>query len=54
MTEESLEAAEAAEAVEETRCAATRANGRRCVNAVVPGTRYCTLPAHAALAAAAA
>jgi N utilization substance protein A len=45
---------EAAEAVEETRCVATRASGRRCVNAVVPGTPYCTLPAHAALAAAAA
>jgi hypothetical protein len=45
---------EAAEAVEETRCEAMRASGRRCVNAVVPGTRYCTLPAHAALAAAAA
>jgi hypothetical protein len=25
-------------------------NGKRCVNAAVPGTRYCSLPAHAKLA----
>jgi N utilization substance protein A len=34
-----------------TRCAALLRNGKRCVNAAVPGTRYCALPDHAALAA---
>jgi N utilization substance protein A len=32
------------------RCAALLRNGKRCVNAAVPGTRYCSLPAHARLA----
>ena len=32
------------------RCAALLRNGKRCVNAAVPGTRYCSLPAHAQLA----
>ena len=32
------------------RCAALLRNGKRCVNAAVPGTRYCSLPAHAKLA----
>ena len=30
--------------------AAILRNGKRCVNAAVPGTRYCSLPAHARLA----
>ena len=34
-----------------SRCAALLRNGKRCVNAAVPGTRYCALPDHAALAA---
>ena len=33
------------------RCAALLRNDKRCVNAAVPGTRYCALPAHARLAA---
>jgi N utilization substance protein A len=33
------------------RCAAFLRNDKRCVNAAVPGTRYCALPAHARLAA---
>jgi N utilization substance protein A len=33
------------------RCAAILANGRRCPNAALPGSRYCGLPAHQALAA---
>lgn len=32
------------------RCAAILRNGKRCVNAAIPGTRYCSLPAHARLA----
>ncbi len=32
------------------RCAAILANGKRCPNASVPGSRYCGLPAHQALA----
>ena len=32
------------------RCAALLRNGKRCVNAALPGTRYCNLPAHAKLA----
>ncbi len=31
------------------RCAAILANGKRCPNASVPGSRYCGLPAHQAL-----
>ncbi|GBD46553.1 Transcription termination/antitermination protein NusA [bacterium HR41] len=33
------------------RCAAILANGRRCPNAALPGSRYCGLPAHQALEA---
>ncbi len=33
-----------------TRCAALLRNGKRCVNAALPGTRYCSLPAHSRLA----
>jgi transcription termination/antitermination protein NusA len=33
------------------RCAAILANGKRCPNAALPGSRYCGLPAHQALAA---
>ena len=32
------------------RCAAILANGKRCPNASIPGSRYCGLPAHQALA----
>ena len=32
------------------RCAAILANGRRCPNAALPGSKYCGLPAHQALA----
>src|SRR5204863_8476468 len=32
------------------RCAPILANGRRCPNAALPGSRYCGLPAHQALA----
>ena len=32
------------------RCAALLRHGKRCVNAALPGTRYCSLPAHARLA----
>jgi N utilization substance protein A len=32
------------------RCAAVLSNGKRCPNEAVPGTRYCGLPAHQALA----
>jgi transcription termination/antitermination protein NusA len=32
------------------RCHAVLANGRRCPNAALPGSRYCGLPAHQALA----
>src|SRR5256886_3918695 len=32
------------------RCAAILANGKRCPNASLPGSRYCGLPAHQALA----
>ena len=31
------------------RCAAVLANGKRCPNASIPGSRYCGLPAHQAL-----
>ncbi|MFL5824225.1 MAG: transcription termination factor NusA [Solirubrobacteraceae bacterium] len=31
------------------RCAAVLANGRRCPNAALPGSKYCGLPAHQAL-----
>ena len=31
------------------RCAAILANGKRCPNAAIPGSRYCGLPAHQAL-----
>jgi N utilization substance protein A len=34
------------------RCAAIMSNGRRCPNASLPGSRYCGLEAHQALAAA--
>ena len=34
------------------RCQALLGSGKRCVNAAVPGTRYCALPDHAALATA--
>ncbi|MBX5468276.1 MAG: transcription termination/antitermination protein NusA [Thermoleophilaceae bacterium] len=34
------------------RCAAMLANGKRCPNAALPGSRYCGLPAHQALASA--
>jgi N utilization substance protein A len=33
------------------RCAAVLANGKRCPNEALPGSRYCGLPAHQALAA---
>jgi N utilization substance protein A len=32
------------------RCAAILANGRRCPNASLPGSKYCGLPAHQAMA----
>ncbi|MGE5689677.1 MAG: transcription termination factor NusA, partial [Pseudomonadota bacterium] len=32
------------------RCAAVLSNGKRCPNEAIPGTRYCGLPAHQALA----
>jgi N utilization substance protein A len=32
------------------RCHAILANGKRCPNAAVPGSRYCGLPAHQGLA----
>src|SRR3712207_818942 len=32
------------------RCAAILSNGKRCPNAAVPGTRFCGIPAHVALA----
>jgi N utilization substance protein A len=35
------------------RCAALLRNGKRCVNAAMPGSRYCSLPAHMRLATAA-
>src|SRR5467141_3185247 len=31
------------------RCAAILANGKRCPNAALPGSRYCGIPAHQAL-----
>jgi transcription termination/antitermination protein NusA len=31
------------------RCAAILANGKRCPNAALPGSRYCPVPAHQAL-----
>jgi N utilization substance protein A len=33
------------------RCAAVLSNGKRCPNAALPGSRYCGVPAHQALAA---
>ena len=36
------------------RCAAVLSNGKRCPNAALPGSRYCGVPAHQALAAEAA
>src|ERR1700756_1861685 len=38
------------EEVQTGRCAAILANGRHCPNAALPGSRYCGLPAHQALA----
>src|SRR5262249_44070870 len=32
------------------RCAAILSNGKRCPNAALPGTKYCGVPAHQALA----
>src|SRR5512132_708084 len=32
------------------RCAAILSNGKRCPNAAIPGTRFCGIPAHTALA----
>src|SRR3970282_2184083 len=32
------------------RCAAVLSNGKRCPNAALPGSRYCGVPAHQALA----
>ncbi|HET8652209.1 MAG TPA: transcription termination factor NusA [Gaiellaceae bacterium] len=32
------------------RCAAILSNGKRCPNAAIPGTRFCGIPAHVALA----
>jgi transcription termination/antitermination protein NusA len=34
------------------RCAAVLSNGKRCPNAALPGSRYCGVPAHQALASA--
>jgi N utilization substance protein A len=50
-TEFAAEEAEQGYDEEETqgRCAAVLANGRRCPNAALPGSRYCGLPAHQAL-----
>ena len=51
-TEFAEEEAEMGYAEEEVagRCAAILANGKRCPNASLPGSRYCGLPAHQALA----
>ncbi len=51
-TEFAEEEAEMAYEEEEVsgRCAAILANGKRCPNAALPGSRYCGLPAHQALA----
>jgi transcription termination/antitermination protein NusA len=51
-TEFAEEEAEMGYAEEEVagRCAAILANGKRCPNAGLPGSRYCGLPAHQALA----
>jgi transcription termination/antitermination protein NusA len=50
-TEFAEEEAEMGYAEEEVagRCAAVLANGKRCPNASLPGSRYCGLPAHQAL-----
>jgi N utilization substance protein A len=50
-TEFSEEEAEMGYAEEDVagRCAAILANGKRCPNASLPGSRYCGLPAHQAL-----
>jgi len=50
-TEFAAEEAEHAYEEEEAsgRCHAILANGRRCPNAALPGSRYCGLPAHQAL-----
>lgn len=45
-------AREMSESGSDTRCAALLDTGRRCPNSIIPGTGYCGLPAHAALAAA--
>jgi N utilization substance protein A len=52
-TEFAAEEAEHGYEEEETsgRCAAILTNGRRCPNAALPGSRYCGLEAHQALAA---
>ncbi|SEH14346.1 transcription termination factor NusA [Thermoleophilum album] len=47
--EESQLGLEEEEAEASGRCAAVLANGRRCPNAALPGSRYCGLPAHQAL-----
>jgi transcription termination/antitermination protein NusA len=51
-TEFAAEEAEHGYEEEETggRCAAMLSSGRRCPNAALPGSRYCGLPAHQALA----
>src|ERR687886_252258 len=51
-TEFAAEEAEMAYEEDETsgRCAAILSNGKRCPNAALPGSRYCGLPAHQALA----
>src|ERR687886_519683 len=51
-TEFAAEEAEMAYEEDETsgRCAAIMSTGKRCPNAALPGSRYCGLPAHQALA----
>src|SRR5438874_680553 len=51
-TEFAAEEAEHADVEEDFsgRCAAILSNGKRCPNAALPGSRYCGLPAHQALA----
>jgi N utilization substance protein A len=48
--EEEAEMGYEEEEVASGRCAAILSNGRRCPNAPLPGSRYCGLPAHQALA----
>jgi N utilization substance protein A len=52
VTEFAAEEAEHGFEEEETqgRCAAILSNGRRCPNAALPGSRYCGIDAHQALA----